>query len=200
MFKNISHWFLFTKKARYVIILYIIKYKKQIDIQQGGALLKKLFKYLLLLSALVGIWLIMNESVSVFYIAFGIAICIFAIYLSSKLLDIDFVNTFYIPPLKLLKYIFFMLYSIYLSGIKATYSILSGKISPNIVKNKIDSRITNKHLHNIIANSITLTPGTITLDSKNGELTVLCLHNEKNKRVCESFEPYMLEMQEAKEG
>ncbi len=162
--------------------------------------MKKLSRKAITVLTILAVWLIMNETVSVLHVVFGVIIGVLAIYFSSRLLDIDFSNTFYISPFKIIKYSVFMIYSVYVCGIKATYYILKGDVKPNIVKCNINEQIQNKFLQNIIGASITLTPGTITLNNENGKLTVLCIHKQDGVRPCESFEPYILSMQKDKEN
>ncbi len=144
----------------------------------------------------IAIWIVMNDGFTWFNIISGIIVVIFSLCLSSYLLGFNYVKVFYLPVFKFVKYILFLIVKIYASGISATYMIVTGKIKPGFVKCSIDKRIKNVCIHNIIASSITLTPGTITVDNKNGELTVLSLHcDETNPNAV--FEPRLLEMEYA---
>ncbi len=142
------------------------------------------------------IWIVMNDGFSLFNLITGVVVVGFSICLSSYLLGFSYVKVFYLPVLKFVKYIAFLLVKIYASGISATYSIITGKINPGFVKCSIDKRIKNVSIHNIIASSITLTPGTITVDNINGKLTVLSLHCEEENPAA-VFEPHLLELEYA---
>ncbi len=165
---------------------------------KGGVFLKKKICNLIIALPLLAIWVILTENFKVENLVLGTIICVFAILFSSKALGINFARTFYIAPHKLIKYAFYLLFLVYKSGIKATFSIITGKIKPNIIKVKVHEEIKNEYLQNIIGSSITLTPGTITLSNTNGSLTVLCLHDMKDENPCESFEKHVLPMQKGK--
>ncbi len=172
------------------IIIYIIK--------ESGGVLKKIFYNFAIALPLMAIWVILTENIEILNIIIGAFVCTFAINFSCKALDIDFAKTFYLPPFKLIKYAFYLLLAVYKSGIKATVSIITGNIKPNIIKTKIHKDIKDKYLQNIIGSSITLTPGTITLENTNGSVTVLCLHDLQGESPCESFEKQVLLMQKQK--
>ncbi len=166
--------------------------------REGGGFLKKIFCNIVIALPLMAIWVILTENIEILNIIIGAFVCAFAINFSCKALDIDFAKTFYLSPLKLIKYTFHLLLSVYVSGIKATVSIITGNIKPNIIKTKIHKDIKDKYLQNIIGSSITLTPGTITIDNTNGSVTVLCLHDLQGESPCESFEKHVLLMQKQK--
>ncbi len=153
-------------------------------------LLKRIVVPLLLLV----VWLVMNENFSVESIVIGFAVVTLILFSANLLLDYNYAKTFYLPVLKFLKYIVFMVGQIYLSGIKASYRIITGKIKPGFVKCKIDKKIDSPYIQNIIASSITLTPGTITVDKQEDKLTVLSLHSNDGKSPCSSFEPQLIKM------
>jgi len=69
------------------------------------------------------------------------------------------------------------------------------KISPNVVKFKTNLK---KDLSKtILANSITLTPGTITIEVKGDEFTVHCLSEKNIEGIINSkFEKILLKIEE----
>jgi len=60
-----------------------------------------------------------------------------------------------------LLYIFVVLWEIYLASFNVVYQVITMKINPGIVK--IRTRLKSKFARALLANSITLTPGTVTL-------------------------------------
>ncbi len=140
------------------------------------------------------IWIIMNDGLTLFNIICGVVVVAVSLCLSSYLLGFNYIKVFHLPVLAFLKYMFFLLVKIYASGISATFMIITGKINPGFVKHSVDKRIKNVYLHNIIASSITLTPGTITVDNNEGELTVLALHADDSD-VGVVFEASLLEIE-----
>ncbi len=153
-------------------------------------ILKKSAASIILFSA----WLIMNDGASLFNIISGIIVSAICLFTTSYLLDFSYTKAFMLPPLKFIKYVLFLFKEIYISGIKATIAIITGKVNLSFVTNKINPNIKNVYLHNILATSITLTPGTITVDNTDGTLTVLTMHSE-NKNPGETFEPLLIEME-----
>ena len=140
------------------------------------------------------VWLVLNETVNVQTIALGIALSIFCVWLSGLLLGIDYAEIFSLSPLSSLKYAIVLIKEVYVAGIKATINILRGNIAPCIVRVTMDTRVKHPFLRSIVANSVTLTPGTISVDQKDGELTVLCLTPEDGEAPSEKFENLVIPM------
>ena len=158
----------------------------------------KIIRKVVVCVILTGIWLVLNEKIDVPTVALGIAISILCMWISGRLLGFDYAEIFSLSPLPLLKYAVILIKDVYVAGIKATVNILRGNISPCIVQITMDPRIKNPFLRSIVANSITLTPGTITIKQHEGELTVLCLTPEDSESPSEKFESLAIQMK--KEG
>ncbi len=122
------------------------------------------------------VWLVINESTDIIYIISGVVVTLGCLLITNRLLGYNYKNAFFLPPIRFILYLVFLLKEIYLSGIKATWHIIKGDVSPCFITTKINKDIKNVYLHDILATSITLTPGTITVDNKEGELTVLSMH------------------------
>ncbi len=137
------------------------------------------------------VWLIINESTSMFYIISGVIVTAICLFVTNRLLGYNYNNAFFLPPIRFILYLVFLLLKIYLSGIKATVHILKGDVSPGFTTTKINKEINNVYLHDILATSITLTPGTITVDNKNGELIVLSMYKDDHDS---SFEHRLLKL------
>ncbi len=142
------------------------------------------------------IWIILNDKLSVQNILTGILASCLSLYATYRLVGFEYVKIFYIPIRKVLKYAFFMLKEIYIAGIYATYYILTGKTHAKFIHCKIDSKIKNQFLKQLVGNSITMTPGTITVVNDDGKLIVLCLHNDEPEHMlCRPFEEKLLDIQ-----
>lgn len=74
---------------------------------------------------------------------------------------------------KMILYFFVLIIEIYKSGFNIIGKIISGQINPQIVDIKTDLHEDYKRC--ILANSITLTPGTVTIDLYKDSLKVLWL-------------------------
>ncbi len=147
------------------------------------------------------IWFILSEGQGgLINISIGIAISYFCLKISSNLLNFDYSKTFYLPVTKVLKYFFYMIFAIYKAGILTSYCIITNKADPTFIDITIDKRIENPFLQHIIGNSITLTPGTITISNQEGKLKVLCLHhNPSDESPSAPFEERMLKLQHKEE-
>jgi len=81
--------------------------------------------------------------------------------------------------LKIFKYLFILLFNIYKSSIIYIKNILSN--DSRLVVVEVHLTIKNPLLISIVANSITLTPGTTTIDYYDNKLIVLALISNKDK-------------------
>ncbi len=195
----------FTIRCYFVIFLYfyipnVLKFYynvRKISVKiQGVKKLAKVKRFAVMLIFFVFLWVTVNDSINAFNVISGFLLCGLSIYISSKLLLINYVKEFSLPLFKTLHYIIFMFCSIYKAGITATISILKGDVKPTFTTVKIDEKIKSTFLHNIIANSVTLTPGTITVENNEGNLTIMCLHkNTAKQSPINDFEPFMKSIQ-----
>lgn len=134
--------------------------------------MKRYLYYLQLVILFTVVWLVLFETINVFLMISGILISIAVIYFCEKYLVDDYLYVFYpFNIFKLLRYAFFLLFEIYKSGLSIIPYIISGKASPGFVDIYTDLE---KNIDIVVlANSITLTPGTITVDVQGHMLTVL---------------------------
>jgi len=82
-----------------------------------------------------------------------------------------------------IRYLFYLAYSIMLANIDVAYRVLHPKmpIDPKIVKFK--SKLKSDIGQTALANSITLTPGTITVDIRNGTFYVHALSSKSAEEL-----------------
>lgn len=136
--------------------------------------MKKLIYYSEILILCIGIWIILNEEISFTHIALGGLLGIAAILVTNRVLLLtDYKNAYPLDLLVMLRYTLFLLLQIYLSGFSAIIKIITGKINPDIVE--IQTELSSELDICILANSITLTPGTVTIDKSGNRLKVLWL-------------------------
>ncbi len=142
------------------------------------------------------VWLVMNETLSFVSIGLGILVTVACLWTTNRLLGFRYSQVFFLPPLNLLQYLAFLFKEIYRNGIRATIMIIKGDAKPNFVTFRIHKDIKNEFLHNMLASSITLTPGTVTVENKKGVFTVLSVHAEE-KNPQDAFEPLLLSLENA---
>jgi multicomponent Na+:H+ antiporter subunit E len=126
-------------------------------------------------------WIVLFERATPFILFTAPLISIFSIKISEKfLLKDSFYELYYFNIFWLIKYSFYLIIEIYKSGLSIIPNIISGHSNPDIVEiyTDLDSNLQVA----LLANSITLTPGTITMDVHGQRLKVLWM-DPKTKNV-----------------
>ena len=143
---------------------------------------------ILITIALTIVWIILTENFSWQNVGIGIVLGIVALYFSSKFLpnskerskDIEKVKFH-----KLITYPFWLIGKVYKDGISLAKLVITGA-KYGIVKEQLE--LDNEVLRTMLADSVTLTPGTICLDLKDKEITVLCMGDEKTPGFPDAIE------------
>jgi len=134
-------------------------------------------KYIISFFILFLNWVILSGMLDTFHLALGVVACILVIYLSHDILFTcdEFFYKNLREVIRLIKYIPWLLYQIVLSNIHVAYLVLSPKmpIDPQLIRFK--SKLKKDVSLVTFAHSITLTPGTITADIREGEFCVHCI-------------------------
>ena len=118
------------------------------------------------------IWIILTESFALWSVVTGLVVSLICVYFYNRLLDMEKISN--VSFAKLGIYIFYLIGQIYLAGFGAIMLIIAGA-KVNIVV--INTGIEDDFLRVLLANSITLTPGTITLELQEDRITVLWLRD-----------------------
>jgi len=126
------------------------------------------------------IWIMLNGRITLEIFLFGVAICAAVYLFSVKMFGYGIKK-----DLRLLKkvpmgisYFFYLLYEVIKSALSVFATVLSPKsqISPVVVEFR--SGLKSSFANTILANSITLTPGTITMVQIDDYFIVHCLKRE----------------------
>ena len=141
------------------------------------------------------VWLVLNETATIPNIAAGIVISMLCLWLSGRLLGFDYAEAFSLPLLPFLKYAAFFIKEVYVAGIKTSINILRGATALCVVHITMDERLQNPFLQNIVANSVTFTPGSVCLAQEGRSLTVLCLTQKDSEAPSEKFEGLVIPME-----
>ena len=118
-------------------------------------------------------WLILSGITSIGMITLGLLSSLFIIFAINKMDIIDHETSLLnFRPLKLLIYFFWLIKEMILANILVCYYIISPKVKtkPSIIKLKASQKSTVGKV--LYANSITFTPGTVTIDIDQDNLTV----------------------------
>lgn len=158
----------------------------------------RLKNFIYLFTFLIAIWLALTNTFQWQELSVGIFISlVLALFLNKNYLKLG------LPPLSIKRIIFFILYIfvLFIEIIKANFDVAYRVIHPKmpikpgiiIIKTKLKQDIAKM----ILANSITLTPGTFTLDIKGDELLIHWIYvksekmDESTKIIGLKFEKYL---------
>ena len=127
-----------------------------------------------LLSLLITAWLLWSGLYTPLLLGLGALSCILSLYLAYRIGFFEEVFSLQVIP-RLPRYWGWLLLEIVKSSLEVTLIILQRKppISPTVVE--FEAAPPGPVGQAILGNSITLTPGTLTLDVHNGRLRVHCL-------------------------
>jgi len=132
---------------------------------------KNLFYSILLLTI---VWIILREEVTVFTIMTGIFASAASMFFCYKFLPMSKTPT--IRLFRLIAYLLFLIAEIYKAGFFAIKIILTGA-RVDIVELKTELKST--FLRTLLVNSITIVPGSVSLDLTEDRITVLWLRQNK---------------------
>ncbi len=118
-------------------------------------------------------------------LALGVASCFFVLVLSMRMKIVDVEAVPLHISWRLIRYIPWLLKEIFIANIDVARLILSPKlrISPNLVK--VEAFQETELAQVIYANSITLTPGTVSVDLEDGWITVHAITWEARQALIE---------------
>jgi multicomponent Na+:H+ antiporter subunit E len=123
------------------------------------------------------VWIILFEKLNPSIVISGFItgyICLF--FTEKYLIGGSYYKEYPISLFGILKYIVFLVLEIYKAGFSTIFKVFSGKINPGVVD--VETDLKDDFSIIILANSITLTPGTVTLDKKDNKLKILWLDME----------------------
>jgi multicomponent Na+:H+ antiporter subunit E len=80
---------------------------------------------------------------------------------------------YHLPLKKSIPFLFHLLKDIYSATFHLIKAMMAGTLKPDVVK--IHTKVTNPWHQCLVSNAITMTPGTVTIDKSDTELTVLWL-------------------------
>ena len=126
------------------------------------------------ITILTAVWIILREDFSVISAATGAAISAGVLLFCNKLLPLPKISG--VNPLRLAIYFLFLLKEVYKAGFWAIKVILTG---PRLEVMEMKTSLPHLFSRTLLANSITLVPGSISLNMKGDTITVLWLLEEK---------------------
>jgi multicomponent Na+:H+ antiporter subunit E len=133
-------------------------------------------KSLILFFILLSLWLLMSGHYSILIITLGIISCAFCVYVAKRgnLIDDEGLPIFFIPRLS--NYLIWLFKEILKSNLNTAKVIINGKVEPETFTVKA-SQVTDV-AKVTYANSITLTPGTVTTKMQKDVFEVHALNSD----------------------
>jgi len=133
-------------------------------------------KSFLLFVILLSLWLLMSGHYTFLITSLGVISCLFCVYLAKRanLIDDEGLPLFFLP--RLLNYLLWLFKEIFNSNIGTAKAIITGDINPEIfiVKSSQNTDVAKV----TYANSITLTPGTVTIQINKDKFEVHALNSD----------------------
>ncbi len=122
-------------------------------------------------------WIILFEAINIFVILTGLLSSIFVIVFTDKfLLQGNYEDQYMIGIWQMVKYSVALVIEIFIAGWDVIPNIISGQSDVTIVT--CETKLEDDFLIDILANSITLTPGTVTIEKKGKVLRILALNSK----------------------
>jgi len=144
---------------------------------EGGTIMDKRIFQLKLFGFMLGVWLIFSLSLTPSNIVIGGLFSLLVVLLSKGAYYHEQGSFFTLPSFWLLfRHSFRLILDMYYSGFCLLVTIIKGNDDPIIFSMDLENN--NLFITTLIANSITLTPGTITLDQRRNRLLVLSAKND----------------------
>ena len=154
--------------------------------------------YLLLLA----VWLILNGKVTMEIFIFGVVISAVLFWFTCRYLDYSFrkeLLLFHLAPL-FIRYLWVLVKEIVKANVSVLKIIFSPELQPEPGFVYFDTDFSTGMAKMLLANSITLTPGTITVSVEGDRFCVHCLDQELAEGVEDSvFVELLKEMEAEKE-
>ena len=125
---------------------------------------------------LLGFWLLMSGHYTVLITSLGVISCLLCVYLTIKgnFLDNETIPIYFFP--RLIQYTIWLIKEIFISNITTAKVILSKSEEPELFSVKANQKTNEGKV--TYANSITLTPGTVTTQIKDNVFEVHALNKE----------------------
>ena len=119
---------------------------------------------------LTAIWVVLQESYSYQTIIIGLVLSVAGVIFVQRFVPLPEISG--IRPFWLIIYPFYLLWLLYIADFAVVKTIFS---KPHVEVVKIKTKLHNSALRMILVNSITLVPGSLSLDIVDDEITVLWL-------------------------
>lgn len=155
-------------------------------IQRQGDIMKTIKRYVMLALVFTIMWVVLNEKASVAVLISGMVFSVTTLFLTDYFLsEQHYLDDYSVRFIVVVKYLFYLIFQIYKSGFSAIMIIIKGQDDVQLIdyRSKLDDELSIC----LLANSITLTPGTVTLDKTEKDLKVLAFRVDSKARAIGRF-------------
>ncbi len=129
-------------------------------------------------------WLSLTQSFTPINLVTGFAVVMLSVYYYSLFCsESKNTNIYRINPLSIAYYFIYLLYSMFKASFVIIYRMVQASPSPATLS--IPTKLRGELFIAILSMSITLTPGTITVDYQEGVLYVLCMYSNLPTEILE---------------
>ena len=145
------------------------------------------------------LWIIFNGKFTVEIVLFGIGIAAAVDFFIIKFMDYNPRNTWRAIKLlpQIIRYLWVLVREIFIANVQTTKMIYSAKVEVEPVLVTFKTKLKTENARVALANSITLTPGTITVSLEGNEFVVHCLDRDYAEGIENTiFEKLLLKMEE----
>jgi multisubunit Na+/H+ antiporter MnhE subunit len=139
----------------------------------------KMMDHVWLIFLFTAIYIVLNETLSWLTVGLGVVSGIVAIFLTNKILEIDYVEMFHINLWLVLTYFWIIIRDTYVMGFNTIIRIFKGDIKPNYINYRSD--LNDEFLTILLANAITMPPGAIAVERAGDEMTILTVGIETDE-------------------
>ena len=119
------------------------------------------------------IWVILREEVTLSAVLIGVAISAVCVLFTKKFLPLESITG--VSYFRFLKHVVYVFGQMYVGAIFAIRLVIKGAKTDVI---EIRTELKNDFLRVMLANSITLVPGSVTLELRGDRLVILLLHEK----------------------
>ena len=134
---------------------------------------RRYFSYISYTLVLAGAWTILNEQPSWPVFLAGVAVAVLVLNFTARVLQPDPpLSLHHLSPWTLVRYLVTLVLQIYQSGILAISKVIRREETVRI--ERYESQLADELAFVMLANAVTLTPGTVTVETEGRTLLILC--------------------------
>lgn len=135
--------------------------------------------YIFIAIALYAFWLLLSGHYVALLLALGVLSILIVVFFLRRMDRVDDEPSTLRPGLKFLRYIGWLLWQVVLSNIALIRRVWDPELPIQPTWKKLDTEVSTPLQKTLYANSITLTPGTLTTDVGDDHFMIHCLSTEE---------------------